>query len=98
MKTFQMPLVADCAVGECAYNAKGACHARAITVGHELHPACDTFLRSAGEHSEDTADPAGVGACKVSGCRHNRGLGCGAVTIHVGYHVDHPDCLTFAAR
>lgn len=93
----KMPLVAECAARDCAYNADDRCHARAITIGDGLHPACDTFLPSR-ERSEEGAATAGVGACKVSSCAHNRGLECEAPSIHVGYHGDHPDCLTFAKR
>jgi hypothetical protein len=97
-KTLELPSVADCAVRECAYNMTGSCRARAITIGDGIHPACDTFLRTASEHSDEPDASAGVGACKISGCRHNRSLECSAPSIRVGYHSDHPDCLTFAAR
>jgi len=96
--TVEMPSVSDCAVRDCAYNITGSCRARAITIGDGLHPACDTFLRTVDERCDDSVASAGVGACKVSGCRHNRGLECSAPSVHVGYHGDHPDCLTFAAR
>ncbi len=95
--TFKMPIVAECAARECAYNADDRCQARAITIGDGLHPACDTFLRSS-VRSEEGAATASVGACKVSSCAHNRRLECEAASIHVGYHGDHPDCLTFARR
>lgn len=41
---------------------------------------------------------AGVGACKVTGCKHNRDFECQAEEIAIGFHGDHPDCLTFAKR
>jgi hypothetical protein len=44
---------------------------------------------------ERSAAIAGVGACKVSSCAHNSDLECQALSIRVGYHGDHPDCLTF---
>jgi hypothetical protein len=93
--TDELALVAACAVRDCAYNIGGTCHARAITVGHGVSPACDTFLRSR-DHCEDGPDVAGVGACKVSICRHNHALECQAPAIVVGYHDSRPDCLTFA--
>jgi hypothetical protein len=42
MKTIEMPDVDGCDATECAYNMKGDCHARAITVGDGVHPGCDT--------------------------------------------------------
>jgi hypothetical protein len=97
-KALEMAAVAECAVRDCAYNVTGDCRARAITIGDGIHPACDTFVRTAGGPSDETIPPGGVGACKVSGCRHNRGLECHAASIRVGFHGDHPDCMTFAAR
>jgi hypothetical protein len=93
----EMPLVTECAVRECAYNSGQHCHARAITIGDGLHPACDTFVLSR-EHCDDGVKAAGVGACKVSTCVHNRHLECEAPSIRVGYHDDHPDCMAFAER
>jgi hypothetical protein len=90
----EMPAVAECAVRECAYNVDSSCRARAITVGDGLHPACDTFLRSR-QNGGDGALKAGVGACKVATCRHNHGLECAASSIRIGYHGNHPDCLTY---
>jgi hypothetical protein len=93
----EMPPVSTCVVRDCAYNLRDNCHARAITIGDGIHPACDTFLRSP-ELCDDTVETAGVGACKVSSCVHNRHLECQASAIQVGYHEDHPDCLTFEKR
>ena len=87
-------IVAECDVHECAYNAGEHCHARAITIGDGLHPACDTFVRSDARR-DDGVPSASVGACKVSACAHNRALTCRASSIHVGHHGDHPDCMTF---
>jgi hypothetical protein len=95
-KTIEMPDVSTCDATECAYNEKGACHARAITVGDELHPDCDTFLRS-GEHCH-RADRAGVGACKVKACKHNDDLECQAPAIRVGHREGRVECLTFTRR
>ena len=95
--TLELPLVTECVVRECAYNSEGSCHARAITIGDGVHPGCDTFVRS-DDVADAATDPAGVGACKVSSCLHNQQLECTAKAIRVGYHGDHPDCLTFAPR
>jgi hypothetical protein len=72
MKKFviEMPEVAACDVTRCAYNCEGQCHAKAITVGDGLHPGCDTYLSTL--HHTHEPKSAGVGACKVEACRHNR--------------------------
>jgi hypothetical protein len=95
VKTLRMPIVTECARHDCSYNCEGNCHARAITVGDGVHPACDTFLRSA-EHAEADTPVAGVGACKVAACAHNKRLECHARAIRMGLHRGHADCLTFA--
>lgn len=86
--------VATCDVRRCAYNVRGDCHARAITVGDGLHPGCDTFLESERHPPADTPT-AGVGACKVVLCRHNRDLECEARAIRVGVDQGEAACLTF---
>lgn len=95
-KTIEMPDVATCDARDCAYNKEGNCHARAITVGHGVHPGCDTFLASQ-EHSRRT-ERAGVGACKVKSCKHNDDFECHATTIQVGRRQDGIECLTFTSR
>jgi len=96
--TIEMPEVARCEVSECAYNLGKACHAKAITVGYGETPGCDTYMRS-GQHVSNTTDlVAGVGACKVSGCRYNRDLECTADQITVGYVGSEIRCLTYSPR
>ncbi len=96
--TFDIPNVQVCEVTSCAYNNGGqSCHARAITIGEGIHAACDTFFAS-DHHARDTSYQAGVGACKVTGCRHNADFECSAEMIRVGVHDTHADCLTFAPR
>lgn len=92
--TVLVPAVNGCSVQRCGYNADGGCHARAITVGDGVHPKCDTYVEVT-EHTS-ARSKAGVGACKVSGCRHNRDLECEAPFIQVTSHGDHADCSTFA--
>lgn len=95
-----MPVVGECTVAECAYNANNCCHARAITVGDGIHPGCDTFL-AATPHSRETARHAGVGACKVTGCQHNDDYECAAQQIAVGHAGDAghgASCLTYQQR
>lgn len=93
MQKNKMPGVAECAIGECAYNANLACHAIAITIGDMNHPRCDTFFISP-KHT-GIKSTAGVGACKVSTCTHNRDYVCAAPSIRVGAEKNQGKCLTF---
>lgn len=95
--TLELPDVSACDVEQCAYNVENTCHARAITVGDKIHPACDAFF-PAQRHVKARATHAGVGACSVIVCRYNVDYQCDATAIRVGVHKDHADCLTFEAR
>jgi hypothetical protein len=95
--TIEMPPINSCAATGCAYNQDRKCHARAITVGSGIHPACDTFIPSA-SHVPDHGAQAGVGACKIESCRHNHELECQAAAISVSVHAQHADCATFEQR
>jgi hypothetical protein len=95
--TLEMSDVRTCEAESCAYNLEQRCHARAITVGDGIHPACDTFFAS-NVHPRDISHTAGVGACKVVTCRFNDDLVCAADMIHVAYHGSHADCVTFAPQ
>lgn len=95
--TIEMPIVSECAVRECAYNVNEGCHARAITIGDGVHPGCDTYL-GASAHTRNSKQTAGVGACKVGGCRHNDDYECGCDSIHVGYEKHMACCMSFEAR
>lgn len=92
----ELPKVSSCAVESCVYNNGQACHARAITVGDEQRPGCDTFFTSS-EHARDTKTIAGVGACKVAACQFNKDFECAAKEIEVGYRGSDILCLTFKA-
>ncbi len=92
-KTLEMPEVAECAAVECAYNRDRMCRARAITVGDGAQPMCDTACNT-GSHTR-AEFIAGVGACKVSPCRHNNDLECQADIIRVALSGSHPMCVTF---
>ncbi len=95
--TLEMPLVTKCSVDECAYNSKSNCHARAITVGNPILPGCDTFL-AAEHHATQSAQIAGIGACKTAGCKFNDDLECVAESIQVGLIRSKPHCMTFTLR
>ena len=89
----EVPEITSCAEKQCSYNLDGHCHATAITVGDGTLANCDTFVVGPG-HVRDTVRPAGVGACKVTTCKHNDDLECQAPQIQVGRH----DCLTFTRK
>jgi hypothetical protein len=95
--TIEMPMVSDCAMGECAYNVDQTCYARAITIGNGVHPGCDTFFE-APTHSRTHSARAGVGACKVMACRHNDDLECQTESIQVARSGTDVRCRTFSAR
>ena len=95
--TIEMPKIDTCEATGCAYNVERACHARAITVGHGVHPGCDTYVVT-GRHVPDRSDTAGVGACKVEVCKHNRDLECTASSIRVDVNDDQVECETFEQR
>lgn len=95
--TVEMPVVAECVVAECAYNVNKGCHARAITIGDGTHPGCDTYMGSAG-HTRRAQMTAGVGACKISGCKFNDDFECMADSINVGYQGTMVHCLTYFPR
>lgn len=99
MKTIclEMPMVAKCTATECAYNISSNCHARAITIGDPLKPACDTFLKGS-RHAGQTQQIAGIGACKTANCKFNQDLECMAESIQVGMIRSEANCMTFAAR
>lgn len=93
MMTISMPFVSECKVSECAYNVNNSCHAKAITIGDGVHPGCDTFFGTA-RHTRDAARTAGIGACKVIGCKFNDDYECMADHISVGRVGDSVECLT----
>ncbi len=95
--TIDMPVVAECAISDCAYNLNQGCHARAITIGDGVHPGCDTFLSASG-HTRERVRTAGVGACKVAACQHNDDFECMANEINVGLSGNDINCLTFRER
>lgn len=90
-----MPKVNKCEVTQCCYNNAQQCHALAITVGDGVLAQCDTFTTACTVKAGDAAATAGVGACKVSVCVHNKNLECAAPSIVVGRGDQPADCLTF---
>lgn len=91
----KMPKVMECSVESCAYNARKSCHALAITIGEPGgDPACDTFF-TANRNGGVMETIAGVGACKLAACKHNKDFECVASSIKVGLQEGQPDCMTF---
>lgn len=94
LQTISMPIVSDCTIADCAYNSNKCCHAIAITIGDGDSPMCDTFFISS-KHG-GVKDMAGVGACKVSACRHNMDFECNTASIRVSHEGNTGKCMTFA--
>lgn len=92
--TIEMPRVSKCDINQCGYNVNQKCHAKAITVGDFLNPACDTFL-DVNRHNRETQRIAGVGACKVANCQYNDDFECTAESIAVGKVKQKIYCLTY---
>ncbi|MBC7540361.1 MAG: DUF1540 domain-containing protein [Bacteriovorax sp.] len=92
--TIEMPLVSSCDVSRCGFNVNHTCHAKAITVGDNFNPGCDTFFET-NEHNKENKRIAGVGACKVNTCKHNIDFECTAESIVVGFSKQKINCLTF---
>lgn len=94
----QMPDIKSCEVDECAYNKSHKCHALAITVGDAKGAMCDTFWSQKKSQCDggDQSQMGHVGACHMSGCKHNESLECSASSITVGQKQDQADCLTYA--
>lgn len=95
--TIEMPVITECMVSACAYNVSNNCHARAITVGDGVHPGCDTFLKGA-RHTRQAQQIAGIGACKIGGCKFNDDFECMADSVKVGMVKNEANCMTFTAR
>jgi hypothetical protein len=98
MKLFVlMPDVRECVVTDCAFNQGRACHARAVTIGDGIHPACDTYHPNV-EKRASARTRAGIGACKVDRCEWNEDLACHARSVRDAHHQGHADCVTFSPR
>lgn len=95
--TVEMPEIGTCLVTQCAYNSNQNCHAKAITIGDDRVPACDTFFAGVA-HTKATTRIAGVGACKVTGCRYNQDMECSADSIAVGSAGNQIHCLTYSPK
>ena len=90
----QMPLVSECEITNCGYNVKKKCHAKAITIGDDMNPGCDTYFNN-DYHIRNKDNTAGVGACKVNTCLYNIDYECTAEKIIVGMKGKKTNCLTF---
>lgn len=95
--TIELPLVTQCKISECAYNVGDNCHARAITIGDGVHPGCDTYFKGK-SHIHKAERTAGIGACKVAGCKFNDDLECMTDAVKVGMVKNQVSCMTYMAR
>lgn len=95
--TIEMPAVRTCDVTNCTYNKQNRCSARAITIGDTKTPNCDTFV-SDGNHTRTQMSAAGVGACKVRGCKYNDDYECMADSIDVTMKDGQTWCNTYTER
>ncbi len=73
------------------------CHAKAITVGDEANPGCDTYFDT-NLHTHESKRIAGVGACKMDDCQFNNDFECAADGVSVGMVDGKINCLTYKAR
>ena len=92
----ELPEVRLCSIAECAYNRERQCCARAITIGDETDPNCDTFFSTVRHAQSPSA--AGVGACKIYACLHNDDYECQAPNIVVDRVLGKAHCITFSHR
>jgi hypothetical protein len=88
--------VLDCSVLKCAYNISNKCHTPAITVG-SMCPRCESYMKGSAKGGDPGVNGM-VGSCHESSCKFNESLECGAPGIHIGEHMWHADCKTFAKR
>ncbi len=93
----EMPLVKKCDAQNCGFNVIKNCHAKAITIGDNSNPGCDTFMDST-RHTHESKRLAGVGACKVIGCKFNRDYECTTENITVGLIDGEVKCRTYIPR
>ncbi|MEW5250182.1 DUF1540 domain-containing protein [Microbulbifer sp. 2201CG32-9] len=91
-----MPEVAQCAAIQCAYNSDHNCHARAITIGGDANPGCDTYFANSSHTLSSRA--AGVGACKVTSCSHNDDFECSADSILMDTNGTSVRCMTYSTH
>ncbi len=97
--TIIMPLIKTCSVSECGFNMKDECHAKAITIGNNNMPNCDTFFKVSDSIDHTKANHhAGVGACKLSGCKFNTNYACMADEIMVNTFHEKANCATYFPR
>ena len=93
----EMQMVSKCDIKNCGYNVSNNCHAKAITIGDDENPGCDTFFQTK-SHSRELKRIAGVGACKISGCQYNNDFECTADSVSVGIADGKINCLTFSSK
>ena len=91
------PKVSVCEATTCAYNEEKKCRAFAITVGSQDAASCGTYTPEGGKGGI-TMTVANVGACKMSGCKHNENLMCTKSDVEVGVAGGQVSCMSFEAK
>lgn len=99
MKKFvvEMPLVIRCEAKNCGFNVSEKCYAKAITIGDNSNPGCDTFMDTQ-IHAHESKRLAGVGACKVNSCKFNVDYECNSENIILGLTDGEIKCRTYIPR
>jgi len=95
--SMEMPRINDCTARDCSYNRTLTCHTPAITVGKQEKQICVTYLKSELPGGDDSVI-AGIVACKIYMCLHNRDLVCAAESLQVRLKEGHPVCQTYKNR
>lgn len=98
--TIMMPTIKACSVSDCGFNIKDECYAKAITIGNEQAPNCNTFFKSPDEdaHIKTVKQSAGVSACKLSNCQFNTDYACTADEVLISQRYQKANCATYLPR
>lgn len=91
--------IKDCVFAGCSYNENEMCYAPGIAIGDGDHPRCDTFVEGKTKvKGGDIKTMGKVQSCQVKKCSNNVSLKCTADNVTVGFHEQHPYCLTFSMK
>ncbi len=98
--TIIMPLIKNCSVSECGFNLHDSCHAKAITIGNNNIPSCNTYFQVSdiAEHTKAEGHHAGVGACKLTSCKFNTNYACVADEVLVSKPFEKANCMTYLPK
>lgn len=88
-----MVVITGCDAKSCAHNQAGKCSAQSVTVGGRGAPRCNMFCLESGE-AGDTEKGGQVGVCKMSDCKYNQELKCGAPSMRFNWQNGSALCMT----